>query len=290
MKSPDGVRVTLLSENLARGKNILGEHGLAWWIDTGDARVLFDTGQGLALGHNAAQLGIDLGRADAIVLSHGHYDHVGGLPIALERAPRASLWLHPAACAPKFSRSADGRARRISTDFMEHRDFGRGREIRHVEAPVEVVPGIRLTGEVPRTHPWEDVGGPFFLDEGLSEPDPIRDDLTMFLPGDGECTVIFGCAHAGIINILDYISHLTGGLPFGTLAGGLHLLAAGPERMDHTIGHLRELDPKRILACHCTGFRAQLRIAAGFPDIVAEAHAGMTFGGSERERGQSHNL
>ncbi len=90
------IALTLLSENTVRGAGLLGEHGLAYWLDTGTHRVLFDTGQGMALQPNAAKLGIDLGRADAIVLSHGHYDHVSGLPMALQAAPAAELWFHPA--------------------------------------------------------------------------------------------------------------------------------------------------------------------------------------------------
>ena len=77
------ITITVLAENTARGAGILGEHGLAFWIETGTQRVLFDTGQGMALVPNAARLGIDLATADAIVLSHGHFDHVGGLEAAL---------------------------------------------------------------------------------------------------------------------------------------------------------------------------------------------------------------
>ena len=100
--------VTLLAENTARGMGILGEHGLAWWIDTGAHRVLFDTGQGLVLESNARRLHVDLASAHAIALSHGHLDHVGGLELALAAAPQATLYLHPRAIEPKFTGS-DGK-------------------------------------------------------------------------------------------------------------------------------------------------------------------------------------
>lgn len=266
--------VTILSENTVRGAGLLGEHGLAYWIDTGTHRVLFDTGQGMALQNNAAKLGIDLGSADAIVLSHGHYDHVSGLPAALKEAPGAELWMHPAATDPKFIRGENGRARRISTDFMELANFGTSRIVHRVTKPAEVVPGIWLTGEVPRTNDFEDVGGPFFLDEEMEKPDPIADDMSIYLPEADRLSVIFGCAHAGSINTLNHILEQTGNLPVDTLIGGLHLAAASSGRMERTVSALQALVPKRMGFCHCTGAHAVHRLWCEFPEAFVEIHAG----------------
>ena len=124
MSDKDRVRITLLVENTAQGEGILGEHGLAVWIETGGQRVLFDTGQGLALQHNAEVMGMDLSSADAIVLSHGHYDHVGGLEWMLGEAPGAALHLHPRATEAKFSGSGEGdAAHRVSIPFVERQEF-----------------------------------------------------------------------------------------------------------------------------------------------------------------------
>ena len=95
--------ITVLVEDTAGSPGLIGEHGLSLWIDTGRHRVLFDTGQGPALAPNARALNVNLGEADAIVLSHGHYDHTGGLPAAMQAAPAAKLFLHPAALERKFS-------------------------------------------------------------------------------------------------------------------------------------------------------------------------------------------
>lgn len=268
------ITLTVLSENTARGAGLLGEHGLAYWLDTGTHRVLFDTGQGMALQPNAARLGIDLGRADAIVLSHGHYDHVAGLPAALDAAPAAALWFHPAATAPKFTRSATGKGRRISTDFMENADFGKSREIHRVTEPAEVVPGVWVTGEVPRSNDYEDVGGPFFLDQALQLADPLIDDMALYLPGPDRLSIIYGCAHAGAINTLDHIFQQTGELAVDTLIGGLHLAAASAERMDRTLAALHALNPRRMGFCHCTGGHAIRRIWQEFPNSSIEVHAG----------------
>lgn len=268
------ISLTILSENTVRGAGLLGEHGLSYWLETGTHRVLFDTGQGMVLEKNAAKLGIDLAQADAIVLSHGHYDHVSGLPHALDAAPDAALWFHPAAIEKKFIRSPKDKPRRISTDFMEAGDFGKSRTVQRVAEPTEVVPGVWVTGGIPRTNDFEDVGGPFFLDEELTVPDPMADDMALYLPGTSGLSVIFGCAHAGGINTLDQIFRQTGNLPVRSLIGGLHLAAASPERMDRTVASLRALAPLNMGFCHCTGGLALHRLWSEFPDACMEVHVG----------------
>ena len=108
----DLINVTVLVENTAFGPGARGEHGLAFWIEAGSKGVLFDTGPGPdVLVHNAEHLGIDLASTDAVVLSHGHYDHTGGLMEVLKRAGKIPLFLHPGALIPRYSRKKDGTVR-----------------------------------------------------------------------------------------------------------------------------------------------------------------------------------
>ena len=91
------IRITTLVENTASGVSLLAEHGLSFWIEYANKRILFDTGQSNILVKNAKALGIDLAETDAIVLSHGHYDHTGGLAAVLNIAEKAKIYLHPGA-------------------------------------------------------------------------------------------------------------------------------------------------------------------------------------------------
>lgn len=266
--------ISVLAENSVRAPGLLAEHGLAWWIDTGRHRVLFDTGQGMVILHNARALGIDLSTADAVVLSHGHFDHAGGLEEVLAVAPRATLFLHPQAVEPKFSGSG-GRSRKISTDFVESRRFESGnRRVVMSREPVEVVPGIWMTGEIPRTNDFEDTGGPFFLDAALTQPDPLLDDQAVYFHTPEGVVVVLGCAHAGVVNTLRHIGQLTANAPVHAVLGGAHLNTASDLRMDRTMEALHEIFPASIGFNHCTGQRAILRLNREFGSACREAGVG----------------
>jgi 7,8-dihydropterin-6-yl-methyl-4-(beta-D-ribofuranosyl)aminobenzene 5'-phosphate synthase len=280
------IALTILAENTARGAGILGEHGLAWWIEADGHAILFDTGQGQVLRHNAERLGIDLSRAEAIVLSHGHYDHVGGLEQALALAPRAVLYLHPAAVEAKYSGSGGGdAARRISTRFVESGAFAApGREVVVTREPREVVPGVWTTGEIPRLNDFEDTGGPFFLDECRCRADPLLDDQALYFPTPEGAVVILGCAHAGVVNTLVQVERISGCAGIHAVIGGMHLEAASPQRLRRTILRLRELNVQRIAPLHCTGPRAvvALRNALGERCEFCATGSRLVFGGAPR--------
>lgn len=260
------VRITVVVENTASRSDLQAEHGLSLWIDTGHHRVLFDTGQGGLVVANAKVLGLPLESADAVVLSHGHYDHTGGLCHVLPLTRRARVHLHPAALSVKYAREGDGRCRSIGIPESSREALSRhAAGTVHTTGVTEVVDGLFVTGEVPRVSDFEDTGGPFYLDNAATQPDPILDDQSLFFDTPQGVVVALGCAHAGVINVLEHVRRATG-RPIHTVFGGTHLVSASEERLGRTIESLRRLGVRRLGPAHCTGSKATAGLWQALPD------------------------
>ena len=268
------LRITVLADDSVAARAARGEHGLCFHIETGDRRILFDTGQGLVLTDNARALGIDLGAIDTLVLSHGHYDHTGGLPsvLAAARSP-VTVHLHPDALQPKFNGT---RSIGIPPSARRALDAPNVRLVQSRE-PGEIAPGLFRTGEIPRPHPEEAPAEVFHLDPDGREIDPLLDDQSLYFDTPHGTVVLLGCAHSGVIHILDRVQRLAAFRPIHAVIGGMHLGAASPERMRWLLGQLRPLAPRLLVPMHCTGPKAPAALWNAFPDASRPGGAGAIF-------------
>jgi len=269
--------ITFLIENETGSADLVAEHGLSVWIEIGDDRILFDAGQSPdGILRNAERLGINLSEADCIVVSHGHYDHTGALQSVLDLARDALVFMHPAAVRPRWSLHPGKEPRPIGIPdpVLQALQCLPPSRIIHTVSSVPVGRYAMVTGEVPRKTEFEDVGGPFYLDPLGERPDDLRDDQALWFETDQGIVVVAGCAHAGIINILHHVRHLSGKSAVRAIAGGFHLGGASPERMQRTIEELHGFGVQELYPCHCTGMDAANRLRAAFPDRTLQVHAG----------------
>lgn len=278
MAPVDEIGITVLVDDKGAA-DLPAEHGFSLWIEAGGLRILFDTGQGKTLPRNARHLGAGLEGTDFLVLSHGHYDHTGGITEALRSAPFARLVLHPAAVIPRYSIKPAEKPRRIgmprsSCSELEKLRAGR---ILWATRTLQLAPGIGVTGPIPRETTYEDTGGPFFLDPRGERKDPIEDDQALWIETPEGMIICVGCSHAGLINTLNYVRKVSGISYIRAVIGGYHLLHASDERLGKTLDALRLLSPGMLVPCHCTGEKAILALTAAFGKRVSCCHTGMEY-------------
>lgn len=269
------VRLTIVVDNQA-ADGLTAEHGFSLWVETPKQNILFDTGQEHALLTNLAALGVDPRIASAMVLSHGHYDHTGGVENILKMNTNLQIYLHAAVFQPRYSID-DGKAKIVKMPLvamaalMHYDEF----RINWLTKPIVLSEHIGIAGPIPRVVDFEDTGGPFFLDPEGKEADIIKDDTALWLRTAQGLVVCLGCCHSGLINTLQHITAISGENRIATIIGGLHLLRAGKERLIKTVAALEKYDIKKIIACHCTGEAATAFLRENIHAEVVTGHAGL---------------
>ncbi|HDS16307.1 MAG TPA: MBL fold metallo-hydrolase [Proteobacteria bacterium] len=260
-------RITVLCENsVGMPFGGVGEHGFSCFIETGQGNYLFDTGQGLGISGNALALKKDLASLRAIMISHGHYDHTGGLPQVLRQCGRIPVYAHPEIFIERFW----GELRRdIGIPFRRNYLESLGADFRFSRELRELAPGLFLTGEIPRRNDFElgDENMVAVTADGRElRPDPINDDLSLVLDSDQGLIVILGCAHAGMVNILDYVREKFNRERIYAVIGGTHLGFSSPLQFERTLEVIDSYQIEKLGVSHCTGLEPAARLYARMPE------------------------
>jgi 7,8-dihydropterin-6-yl-methyl-4-(beta-D-ribofuranosyl)aminobenzene 5'-phosphate synthase len=272
------LKITVLTDNqVGQGGGLLAEHGLCLLVEMGGQTALLDSGQSDVCLKNAARLDLGLGGLSTVVLSHGHYDHGGGLPAVLDTLGRLEVITHPAAFGSKYARRHGQQDRHIALAYSAEDLVRRGAVVRLEPDAHEIGGGLLATGSIPRITGFEKDDPHLWVKaDGRWELDHFEDDQALVARTAAGLVVVLGCAHAGVINTLRHAVKLTGDERIRAVVGGLHLVTASMERTELTVAALQEMGVGQVVACHCTGFAAKIRLEAAFRKRFVNGTVGLS--------------
>ena len=264
------LKITTLIENMPDKEDKLAfEHGFSAWVELDDKKILFDTGQTGAFAGNAEQLGIDLSEADGVILSHGHYDHTGGVPALLTKMKKKTpVYIGKEFFLPKYKLLEDGCYKYNGTPFEKEQLTENAKaEPYYIEDTVTKISGnLILFKNFSRTNDFEKVNPKFFVrtEQGLVQ-DLFPDEIALGIVTGQGLVLLVGCSHVGIVNILETVRK-TMSIPIAAIIGGTHLVEAGEDRLEKTIEAFRVHGVKTIAVSHCTGEAGMVLLQKEFPE------------------------
>jgi len=272
------LRFTLLTDLKAAQRGLRTEHGFALWIEAEGRRILFDTGRSGLLIKNAKRLGIPLEQTDAIVLSHGHDDHAGGLQAVMELAPQAMLYLHPRACLPRYAQVGESAPHSVGMPQVYwDKILAQPARLRWTSSRFSLFPGAFITGPIPREIAAEDETGQHWLDPEGQQPDAFLDDQALWFCTSRGPLAVLGCAHVGVLNTLREVRRQARRDQVFGFIGGLHLGNATPDRIAATAKGLEGLGVQSLAPCHCTGEATEAALRQVFGVSSRELRVGDTW-------------
>lgn len=247
------VKLTIIIEDTTTNPRLTAQHGLSCWLEAGSERILFDTGQDGAFLQNAQLLDIDIASASRVIISHGHYDHAGGVPALLQHGSNAKFYLQESAWDERISCPANAPLRSIGISWPRS-VLPAGQLI--TNPTNKIVPAIYCIGNIANC-----IGKPsnsYFQRHEADHwvTDNFSDEQAIILVTELGLVVITGCCHCGVINTLLAAQLITGVPKIYTLIGGLHLYQHSDEQVRKIAEELATFQLQKLWLNHCTGLRA----------------------------------
>jgi 7,8-dihydropterin-6-yl-methyl-4-(beta-D-ribofuranosyl)aminobenzene 5'-phosphate synthase len=252
------INITILMENHAESPMLLKQHGLSIWLEIEKHRILFDTGQNGKYIENADFLGISIEEASHLFISHGHYDHTGGVPALFERGGKPVVIVHPGAWIPRRSlQDGDKHEKSIGVPWKRE-SFGNNHDYLLVEESFQFLKGIWTTGSI-----YEFSLKQKGINKNLQRfeknqwiTDYFPDEQALILDTVDGLLIVTGCTHTGIFQLLDCAVKITGKTGIYAVVGGLHLYGLEKDQVKKIAERLKDYNIQHLWVNHCTGEKA----------------------------------
>ncbi|MCR5482667.1 MAG: MBL fold metallo-hydrolase [Clostridia bacterium] len=275
------IKLTFLVENKTENSLCMAEHGLSILIETGEKTILFDTGSSDLFADNAAKIGADLSKVDAVVISHGHYDHTGGVPAFCRANAKAKIFVHKDAFEEFYGMENGEMDTEPCGILWSKEEYDAIRERLFLTDGVhKITDDLIISGTIPKV-PGAVMPEKFFIkdDNGEYTPDEMKHEQFFVVRnkdkgGRNEGLFVFsGCSHQGVIPVLRYVENLFPGEKIRCLVAGMHLYNATGEVRKIVVDEVSKLGIETVMPVHCTGINAicDLKSAMGENCIVASA-------------------
>jgi 7,8-dihydropterin-6-yl-methyl-4-(beta-D-ribofuranosyl)aminobenzene 5'-phosphate synthase len=273
--------VTILCDNYVGKSGLIGEHGFCVMIERGTEKYLWDTSPGMSLPHNLRALGKNLKGLNGIVLSHGHYDHTGGLKWAVQESGRVEVVAHPAIFSHNIAlnrKNSSEAPHYVGCPYSRQELEELGAVFHFVKHTKKIYSGMRIITEIDRVDSQLPYDPHLIIPKGNKfVPDPMEDDTSLLLEIDGSPILLLGCAHAGVLNILDHVKHKMGIHKLSAVLGGTHLMFSDTHGIQAVMDRLEDFSVDLIGVSHCTGFKAAVELAHHFRKRFVIGSAGSVF-------------
>lgn len=252
------MRMHILTDNRTKKRGFLAEHGLSIYIEHEKANILFDTGQSDVYCRNAAEMDVDFDKTDCIILSHGHYDHCGGLIHFPKINKFPKVYVHETAFGKRYAVNSDRKSyREVGIPWLLDHYSSVKSNIVFTRKNLQIAASINLYGEIPSTVAFEGVPEGFYTgDETYKSVDMLKDEQMLIFDTNKSLCIFLGCSHPGIVNCLNYALKQFPGKKIDTLVAGMHLDSVSPLRLQMIMQTMFDLDIQKVVPLHCTGIFA----------------------------------
>jgi len=262
-------KMEILSENTVYKKKLRAEHGLSLYFEYGDKKYLFDTGQGLVLKNNAEQLNINLKDIDTVILSHGHYDHTGGLKELLQINPEIDVVANQDIFIPKYKIEKDKKKfNGIDIKQKEINNFINAKGKDKVDKGIYISQNVSVPNETKFKDKYK-INKELMIDK-------FSDEISISIKTKKGLIILLGCSHRGVVNIIKDVKKRHDEKIIG-IVGGLHLKKSSQQEVNKIINYLDSINFDLLVPIHCTGKRAALELKKHFENRVKLSSVGDVF-------------